>query len=103
MKTYLVSDAVQGNKAVTLLLPLDSVVDSLAAKSEEPDGVPVNTSADSTLDEWAVGSACYMCHTCTNFGVQGSEGRPCAKGLSDLIKRRSRVRMNIQASRREGK
>jgi len=57
----------------------------------------------SSLDEWAVGSACYMCHTCTNFGVQGTEGRPCAKGLSDLIKRRSKARMDAQVTRRNGK
>lgn len=104
MKTNLVSDAAQGNKPISLLLSVDSTIaDSHSAKNEEPDRVPVITSTDSALDEWAVGSACYMCHSCTNFGVQGSEGRPCAKGLSDLIKRRSRARMNIQASRSEGK
>ena len=53
-------------------------------------------------EEWAVGSACYMCHACTNFGVHGKEGRPCAKGLSDLIKRRQRARLSAQAARRTG-
>jgi len=53
-------------------------------------------------EEWAVGSACYMCHSCTNFGVHGKEGRPCAKGLSDLIKRRQKARLSAQAARRKG-
>jgi len=53
-------------------------------------------------EEWAVGSACYMCHACTNFGVHGKDGRPCAKGLSDLIKRRQKARLGAQAARRKG-
>ena len=53
-------------------------------------------------EEWAVGSACYMCHSCTNFGVHGKDGRPCAKGLSDLIKRRQKARLSAQAARRKG-
>jgi hypothetical protein len=53
-------------------------------------------------EEWAVGSACYMCHACTNFGVHGKEGRPCAKGLSDLINRRHKARLSAQAARRKG-
>jgi hypothetical protein len=73
---------------------------NLAAMGDSED---ISTSiVGSSLDEWAVGSACYMCHTCTNFGVQGTEGRPCAKGLSDLIKRRSKVRMDAQVARRNG-
>ena len=49
-------------------------------------------------EEWAVGSACYMCHSCTNFGVHGKEGRPCAKGLSDLINRRHKLRRGAKAA-----
>jgi len=58
-------------------------------------------SAEVAQDEWAVGTACYMCHACTNFGVHGKEGRPCAKGLSDLINRRHKVRKSAHAARRK--
>ncbi len=48
--------------------------------------------AEIALDEWAVGTACYMCHACTNFGVHGKEVRPCARGLNEIITRRQQAR-----------
>jgi hypothetical protein len=73
--------------------------------SEEGGGaeaLSAGSSDEIAHEEWAVGSACYMCHSCTNFGVHGKEGRPCAKGLSDLIKRRQKGRLSAQAARRKG-
>ena len=74
------------------------------AHTEEGGGVEsmAGGSGEIAHDEWAVGTACYMCHACTNFGVHGKDGRPCAKGLSDLIKRRQKARLSAQAARRKG-
>ena len=75
------------------------------ARTEEGGGVETVTAGrpdEIAHEEWAVGSACYMCHSCTNFGVHGKDGRPCAKGLSDLIKRRQKARLSAQAARRKG-
>jgi hypothetical protein len=106
MSTRVSSEAVPEEKVLLSLQSrgvVETVADGKLATRERPEKIPVGTGDGSLLDEWAVGSACYMCHTCTNFGVQGEEGRPCAKGLSDLIKRRSRARLTMQVTRRETK
>jgi hypothetical protein len=84
------------------LIDVAEAVDLPVIARENSDVLQSHAATRETLDEWAVGSACYMCHTCTNFGVQGAEGRPCAKGLSDLIKRRSLARKNAKAFSSEG-
>ena len=55
---------------------------------DEDDG----NSSDITQD---IGTACYLCHgQCGNFGVHGREGRPCARGVNEIINRRRRARKN---------
>lgn len=53
----------------------------------------------SVEEEWAVETACYLCYAqCVNFGVQGKGGRPCAKGVSDIIKQRHKLRLERKAA-----
>ena len=105
MTTIRLNDVDPGGKVFPLISQPQvwtaPIIAELTAMSEKSEEALSGTIAENALDEWAVGSACYMCHTCTNFGVQGAEGRPCAKGLSDLIKRRSKARMKVQAARRD--
>ena len=83
--------------------PEEAAGDLACAEVMEGTGTALDdTSAETTQDEWAVGTACYMCHACTNFGVHGKEGRPCAKGLSDLINRRHKARKSAHAALRRG-
>jgi hypothetical protein len=55
--------------------------------------------ADAAEEEWAVETSCYLCYAqCVNFGVHGKGGRPCAKGVSDYINQRHRLRRDRRAA-----
>jgi hypothetical protein len=75
---------------------------------EETDGAAVRPAAEATngdVDDLGqdIGTACYLCHgQCGNFGVQGREGRPCARGVNEIINRRRRARLIAQPDGRKG-
>lgn len=44
-------------------------------------------------DAQEIGTACYLCYgQCVNYGVQGPNGRPCARGVTGIIERRRMAR-----------
>ncbi|MBE0596446.1 MAG: hypothetical protein IH614_04170 [Desulfuromonadales bacterium] len=51
----------------------------------------VDGSEATEIDD-VIGTACYLCHGCVNFGVHGKELRPCAQSVSEIINRRRRAR-----------
>lgn len=60
---------------------------SLASPGEQ-------SSVAEAAEDWAVETSCYLCYAqCVNFGVHGKGGgRPCAKGVADIIEQRHQRR-----------
>ncbi len=53
------------------------------------------------VEEWAVETSCYLCYAqCVNFGVHGQGGgRPCAKGMADVIEHLKIRRRNLRIAK----